>query len=210
MDKIDRLHEALSHPERFEDTELADMMKDSDVKEHYATLCRTQSALSDIPEPDVDSEWESFSASRTRRRNPLTGFLRRNAAACIAVGVVSMAAIAAVVGVNISRQETGEPQTMATEEMIVESRENDTIVVNGGESIEAPSTIIFDNEPLEKIMERIGEYYGCRIEYSPTAPRTLRLYFRWNRAGSVEEIVESLNNFEQVRLTYKDNTIKIN
>lgn len=210
MDKIDRLHEALAHPERFTDSELEEMMRDPEVEEYYSALCKIDTAFSDIPEPDVDAEWDSFARAHTGRKNPFIGFIRRNAAACIAVGVASLAAVAAVVGVNVSRHEAAEHQPVAEEEIFVECCEVDTIVVNDTETVAAPVTIVFDNEPLETIMERIGEYYGCRIDYSPTAPRSLRLYFRWNQASSVEEVVESLNNFEQIRLTYKDNTIKIN
>ena len=69
---------------------------------------------------------------------------------------------------------------------------------------------MFDNEPLKTIAGKIGEYYGYQVEFSNEAAESLRMYFRWDQENTVEEVVERLNNFEQIHIEIKDQTIKIN
>ncbi len=69
--------------------------------------------------------------------------------------------------------------------------------------------IVFDNEPLKTIAGKIAEYYGYQVKFNNEASKSLRLYFRWNQENTVEEVVARLDNFEQIRIEIKDNTIKI-
>ena len=69
--------------------------------------------------------------------------------------------------------------------------------------------MVFDNEPLKTIADKIAEYYGYEVEFNNEASESLRLYFRWNQENTIEEVVERLNNFEQIHIVIKDNTIKI-
>ena len=54
---------------------------------------------------------------------------------------------------------------------------------------------------LEAIAARIAGYYGYRVEFAGEASRSLRLYFRWNQAQTLDEVAESLNNFGQIHIT---------
>ena len=58
-------------------------------------------------------------------------------------------------------------------------------------------------------MKQIGEFYGYKTEFKNDYAKSLRLYFRWNQASTINEIVESLNNFEQIYLIIEGETIKI-
>ena len=58
-------------------------------------------------------------------------------------------------------------------------------------------------------MKQIGDFYGYKTEFNSENVRSLRLYFKWNQASTIQEIVESLNNFEQIHLTIEVETIKI-
>ncbi|MDE5794448.1 MAG: DUF4974 domain-containing protein, partial [Muribaculaceae bacterium] len=72
-----------------------------------------------------------------------------------------------------------------------------------------PEIIVFDNEPLKTIVDKIARYYGCKVEFSNESSESLRLYFRWDQENTIEEVVERLNNFEQIHIVIKDKTIKI-
>lgn len=217
MDKIDKLLDAIEHPERYSDTEIEAMLADSEVRDVYEMLDKTRASLTPIPKPDVDAEWKAFrdthNKTQTAGKFHIFNLFSRNVAASIAIGLVSLAAVAAVVGVsvNYALNKKSEPQIA---KVIVTAKENvatsDTIVVVEEVPDVTPETIVFDNEKLETIINRIAEYYGYREEFSTDAPRSLRLYFRWNQAQAIDEVVESLNNFEQINLTVKDKTIKIN
>lgn len=223
MDKIDRLLDAIEHPDLYSGKEIEAMLSDAEVREVYDLLDKTKSTLTPIPAPDIDAEWDAFRKSHpanfpvsphTPRRGSfrLLNLFTRNIAASIAIGVVSLAAVAAVVGVSVNyviRQKTEPTPTEAIAVVKENVAPDDTIVVAEETSATTPETIIFDNEPLETIATRIAGYYGYNAEFSTDTPKTLRLYFRWNQAQTLDEIVESLNNFEQIHISVKEKTIKI-
>ena len=216
MDKIDKLLDAIEHPERYSDVEMEAMLADSEVKEVYDMLDKTKSSLTPIATPDVDAEWKAFQKTHptVQQRKPFHIFnlFTRNVAASTAIGIASIAAVAAVVGVSVNYALNQKEAANTTETVAVVKENtvvNDTIVSVEETSAVLPETIAFDNEPLVAIVTRIADYYGYKAEFSTDAPKTLRLYYRWNQAQTIEDVVESLNNFEQINLTVKDKTIKI-
>lgn len=217
MDKIDRLLDAIEHPERYSDQELEAMLANPEARDVYDMLDKTKASLAPISTPDIDVEWAAFKNAHSCGRQQHGSFrifslFSRNIAASIAIGVASLAAVATVVGVSVNYALNNKTEEVPVHEVaIVENTTSvptDTIVVEDT-PVAAPETIVFDNEPLETIISHIAEYYGYKAEFSTDAPKTLRLYFRWNQAQTIEEVVESLNNFEQIHLTVKDKTIKI-
>lgn len=216
MDKIDRLLDALEHPDLYSDKDLEAMLADSEVRETYNLIVKTKSALTPIQTPDVDAEWLSFQKSHpaTRQRPTLriSNLFSRNIAASIAICIASLAAVAAVVGVSVNyvlkpRTHTSSDEIVAmAKEAIVST---DTVISVEEAPSAAPETIVFDNEPLETIITRIAEYHDYNVTFSSDTPKSLRLYFRWNQAQSLDDVVESLNNFEQITISVEDKTIKI-
>lgn len=215
MDKIDRLLDAIENPDCYSEKEIKALLSDPEVREVYNLLDKTKATLTPIPAPDVDTEWNTFKNShpaKQHRTYRIFNLFSRNAAASIAIGIASLAAVAAVVGVsvNYALNKNTDNQTV---EIVSYTKEdvasNDTILVIEQAPAVAPETIVFDNELLETIINRIAEYYDYKAEFSTDAPKALRLYFRWNQAQTIHEVVESLNNFEQIHISVKDKTIKI-
>lgn len=212
MDKIDRLLDAVEHPDLYSEKDMEAMLADPEVKEVYDLLGRTKAALAPIPSPDVDAEWKEFERVHRKNSSRILNLFSRNVAASIAIGIASLAAVAAVVGVSVNyalnqKAETPLAETAAIVKETVVS--NDSTVLSDGVPAVVPEIIVFDNEPLKTIADRIAEYYGYKAQFSEEAPKTLRLYFRWNQAQTLDEVVESLNNFEQIHISVKDRTIKI-
>lgn len=212
MDKIDRLLDAMEHPESYSDSEIENMLHDPEVLEVYSLLDRTKSSLTTIDTPDIDAEWKEFERIHNRRRFSILSFLSRNVAASIAIGIVSFAAVATVVGVSVNYV-FDKKADVTVAGIVTETKENaetnDTIAAVGEAPAIVPETVVFNNEPLETIANRIAAYYGCKVVFSSEATRTLRLYFRWNQAQTLDEVVESLNNFEQIHISVTDRTLKI-
>ncbi len=215
MDKIDKLLDALEHTDHYSEKEIEALLSDQEIREVYNLLDKTKTTLTPIPTPDVDAEWCKFSNSHTSKRERtyrIFNLFSRNVAASIAIGIASLAAVAAVVGVSVNYALNNKPDNPIAE-VVQPTKGNiessDTIVVAEEASAVAPETIVFDNEPFETIIQCISEYYGYKAEFSTEASKALRLYFRWNQGLPLDEVVESLNNFEHINLTVKDNTIKI-
>ncbi len=216
MDKIDRLFDAMEHPEHYTSAEIEAMLTDPEVKDVFDLLDKTKASLQMISIPDVEKEWDKFKnnhrLSATLNRQWLTKVLSRNIAASIAIAIASFTAVAAIIGVGMNR--FNHREATATEinavvepEMVVADR--DTFKVVDGENADAVEIIVFENEPLDSIMSRIALHYGYDVVFGNDSSKSLRLYFRWNQSLPVEDIVESLNNFEQIHLTLKDKTINI-
>lgn len=212
MDKIDKLLDVIGHPEHYSDAEIEAMLADPEVAEACEILDKTKASLTSVPTPDVDAEWTAFERTHKKHSFRIINLMSRNAAASVAIGIASLAAVAAVVGVGVNHVLDKKKENPSTEVAAMSKDyavKNDTITVSGEIPEIAPETIVFDNEPLERIVSCIAEYYGHKAEFSTDTPKSLRLHFRWNQAQTLDEVVESLNNFEQIHISVNDNAIKI-
>ncbi len=217
MDKIDRLLDAMEHPDRYTQSEIEKILHDPEVKDVSDLIDKTKSSLMPIVTPDIDVEWKRFEVNHCHSRNDnsnwLERLLSRNAAASIAVGIASFTAVAAIVGIGIHQINNNRTEIIRE----VKPTADKTVVVSRRDSLEtfevkgktAPQTIVFGDETLETILTGIATYYDYKVVFNNDASKSLRLYFRWNQAHTLEETVERLNNFEQINLTIKDKTIKV-
>lgn len=217
MDKIDRLFDAMENPERYTAAEIEEMLQDPEVKEAFDLLDKMKSSLQTIDTPDIEDEWRAFEnnhrQSEKNRLFWLTRFFPKNVAASIAIGIASFTAVAAIVGVGIqhvnnSRPETG-PDVEMTAGACIAASHQDTVRSAETNNEVTPEIVVFDDETLETITNRIANYYGYKVIFNKNAAKSLRLHFRWDQARPIDEIVESLNNFEQITITINDKTIKI-
>ncbi len=216
MDKIDLLLDAIEHLDRYTPTEIEAMLRDPEVKEVFDLLDKTKASLHTLPDPDIETEWRRFEKNHTVSKNThsfwLAGILSRNIAATIAIAIVSVTAVAAIVSIGINqlnqRQKASRPNDVMTEYVEIIAKPDSVISVESSND-KTTEIIVFDNEPLKTIAGKIAEYYGYQVEFNNEASKSLRLYFRWNQENTVEEVVARLDNFEQIHIEIKDNTIKI-
>lgn len=216
MDKIDRLLDAMEHPDSYSPVEIEAMLRDPEVRDMLDLLDKTKSSLQTIVTPDIDDEWKRFEENHRNysgfKRNRFTSLFSRNAAASISIGIASFTAVATIVGVGIHQinysHETKAEEMEVTSESETKATLSDTITPVEEDNVKAFEIVVFDNQPLETILNSIAEYYECNVTFKNEASKSLRLYFRWNKALTVEEVLERLNNFEQIKLTVRDKTIK--
>lgn len=216
MDKIDRLLDAMEHPERYTSPEIENMLRDPEVKDVFDLLDKTKSSLQTIVTPDIEEEWKAFVVNhhneKPARRFGLTDLFSRKAAASIAVCIMSLTAIAAIVEISVHFLDRKESEIITTK-IGTEAKEvtlQPDSVMTFREAVPGSTEIVvFDNELFENIISRIASYYGYDMIYDADKSKSLRLYYRWNQALPIEDIVESLNNFEQIHLTISDRTIRI-
>ena len=216
MDKTERLLDARNNPEKYSSEEIEEIFQDAETKEILDLLDKTKSSLQPISTPDVEEEWNKFRDKNfNKRKSPVLrfpAFFSGKIAASVTVAVISITAVAAIVGISVSSLNDKEnllSEKEVTETIKVIVNQEDSIRVLPGSPTQSFETIIFDNEPLEVIMKQMGDFYGYKIEFNNDNAKSLRLYFRWNQTSAINEIVESLNNFEQIHLTLEGETIKI-
>lgn len=216
-DNIDRLLDALEHPENYSDAEVEQILTDPEAREVYDMLRKTADASAPVSEINLDEEWRRFEAKQPKRRPVILRWLSfmasRNAAAVIIALVGTLAVVAATIGVThyfnankeMAQTEQAEQQKQTA---IADSRvaPTDTIPT---ETTPLPETIVFKGENLGKILADMAGYYGVTVKFNQDAVKSLQLYFEWDQSLPLNEVVEQLNNFEQINITLTDKALTV-
>lgn len=216
-DNIDRLLDALEHPENYSDAEVEQILTDPEAREVYDMLRKTADASAPVSEINLDEEWRRFEAKQPKSRPVILRWLSfmasRNAAAVTIALVGSLAVVAATIGVThyfnankeMAQTEQAEQQKQTA---IADSKvaPTDTIPT---ETTPLPETIVFKGENLGKILADMAGYYGVTIKFNQDAAKSLLLYFEWDQSLPLNEVVEQLNNFEQINITLTDKVLTV-
>ena len=202
-DKIRLLLDMHEHPENYTDEQLASML-DDEMLERLATAKR---AMTDIPEPDVDAEWQRFEQEHFA---PAHNRRWLKVAAMIA-GVLMLSAFtyAAIHAVRAHQPEVQQPMTEQVEgtESPVEasfSTEAEKI-----DSVSQEQPVTFDNVALETIVGDIAARHQMQVEFRNEDARALRFYFVWQSDEDLDATLERLNLFESVNISKEGNTIVV-
>ena len=202
-DKIRLLLDMHEHPENYTDEQLAAML-DDEMQEQLATAKR---AMTDVPEPDVDAEWQRFEQehdvpARNRRWLKVAAMI----AGVLMLSAFTYAAIHAVShSVNDQAKESTEtvapePQTESTVGPRLGVADTATVAVE---------PIVFDNLPLDQMLEQIAPHYGMQVEFRNEDARALRFYFVLQPDEALDAVLERLNLFESVNISKEGNTIVV-
>lgn len=65
-DNIDRLLDALEHPENYSDAEVEQLLTDPEAREVYDMLRKTADASAPVSDINLDDEWRRFEAMQPR------------------------------------------------------------------------------------------------------------------------------------------------
>lgn len=216
-DNIDRLLDALEHPENYSDAEVEQLLTDPEVREVYDMLHKAADASAPVPEINLDEEWRRFEAKQPKRRPIILRWLSfmasRNAAAAVLALVGTLAVVAATIGVThyfnahkeMAQTEQAEPQKQT---VLADSNVAPTDTIPA-ETTPLPETIVFKGENLERILADIAGYYGASVKFNQDAAKSLLLYFEWDQSLPLNEVVEHLNNFEQINITLTDKVLTV-
>ena len=75
------------------------------------------------------------------------------------------------------------------------------------DSVLASRPYIYDDVPLQKILDDVTEVYHISVKYARPAVRNIRLYMQWNSGQELEEVIALMNHFENVQLLLNEDTI---
>ena len=203
-DNIRRLLDMHEHPENYTDEQLAAMLGD-ETQQHLAAAKR---AMTDIPVPDVDAEWERFEQEHLNA--PVKNRRWLKVAAMIA-GVVMLSAFtyAAVQAVRHYHVEKAEE---TTRNVVTTTQAESAVgprlgVADTVEEVVAP--VVYDNQPLGEMLEGIATRYSMQVEFRNEEARALRFYFELHPGEDLSSVVERLNMFERVSVSIEGNTIVV-
>lgn len=205
--KIQLLLDMQENPEQYSEEELKTMLEDDEVCELMESAALLKQAMtwedSEI-NPDVDAEWQRFSASHVSGEKPRRGWLKV-AASIIGVLMVSGIALAAI---HFVRQHTENGIKSPVQEMQVSNAYQPTELADSLSPDTVVSKVVrFDEATLQKILTDMADYYRLRVEWKNEEAKTLRLFYQWDQSLTLSEIIEQLNTFERFGLELNDSTI---
>ncbi len=202
-DKIRLLLDMHDHPENYSDERLAAML-DDEMQEQLATAKR---AMTDIPEPDVDAEWQCFEQQHfapVKNRSWLK-------VAAILLGVIMLSAFT-YAAIHAVRHSTVDKAKEPTEDVVTATQPESTVGPRLGVADTATvvtEPVVFDNQPLDQMLEKIAPHYGMQVEFRNEDVRALRFYFVWQPEDDLDATLERLNLFESVNISKEGNTIGV-
>ena len=202
-DKIRLLLDMHEHPENYTDEQLAAML-DDEMQDQLVTAKR---AMTDIPEPDVDAEWQRFEQAHfapVKNRSWLK-------VAAIFLGVIMLSAFT-YAAIHAVRHSTVDKAKEPTEDVVTATQPESTVGPRLGvadSATVAVEPIVFDNLPLDQMLEKIAPHYGMQVEFRNEDSRALRFYFVWQPDEDLDAALERLNLFESVNISKEGNTIVV-
>lgn len=211
MDKYDLVLDIIEHPEKYTSEQLADIMSESETREIYNLLCKTESAIKDSEEPDISTEWKKFSNSHLAHSRRAFLWLGSRAASIAAIVGTSIVAVAAGIVVTVSvidykSEPIAENTAVAPSDVAVSS---DTIITKCDTVNVSLTPVMFENEPLEKIMNEVAKAYRVEVKFNDVNVASLHLYYKLDPSLTLDEVIEQLNTFEQINIRQNGNTLTI-
>lgn len=219
MDKYELVLDIIEHPENYTSEQLTEILSEPQTREIYNLLVKTRSVVGTYAAPDVDAEWVRFSSEHGERRARRGFFLwtGSRAASIAAIICVSAVAVAAGIAVTFAVSEhraatVAETANVKTETIALAPAAEVTAVKESehGDTIMADMTpVMFENEPLETIMKKIAEAYGVEVKFNNKEAAALHLFYKFDPALPLGEVIEQLNTFEQINITRNGDTLNI-
>ena len=214
MDKYELVLDIIEHPDNYTSEQLQEIMSDSETRKIYILLCKIDSAIKVGSDAgiDVDSEWNSFSKiSNLRCRRPFFRFGSRAASisAIIFTSVVAVAAGIAVTMKVLSREAHPAASEVAERPKATLSATADTIKPPADTVRFALTPVMFEDVPLETIMEKVTAVYDVKVKFNTPEVASLHLYYRLDPTLTLDEVLSQLNTFEQINIRQNGNILNI-
>ena len=206
-DKIRLLLDMHEHSENYSDEQLARLLEDEQLATLWQQLVTAKRAMTDIPEPDVDAEWQRFEQQHFA---PMKHRRWLKVAAMIA-GVLMLSAFtyAAIRATRAHQLEIQQPMTEQVEKTDAPVETSSPTEAERIDSVSTGQPVTFDNVPLETIIGDIASHHQMQVEFRNEDARALRFYFVWQPDEDLNATLERLNLFESVNISKEGNTIVV-
>ncbi|MBQ8047585.1 MAG: DUF4974 domain-containing protein [Prevotella sp.] len=144
-----------------------------------------------LTDEEKEQAWQRFE----RRHWPGRQAFWRNTAALLAA-VLTLSALAWT-AFHLHTHQQNIPETVTVEP------------TNAMPSAAAVEPIVFENAPLETILDTLSRHYGFTVSYRNAGAKARRLYFTWDRTMTEDEAIALFNNFESFSLTLSNDILEV-
>ena len=195
-DRLQRLLEMQEHPERYTEEEIRQLMADEECRLLYEQMVRATDAVF------------AEKAKATPQTHPTTERTRpviyKIAAIFVSLLMLSGIAYAAI---HIVSNVRGDVKSPTQETQITNTGQQDDIDQPAEVTDSIPPTRIFENVPLDEMVNELATYYNKVADIRNAQAHELRLYYKWERKDELESVVNDLNHFDHVNLTLEEDKL---
>lgn len=206
MDNLDKLIEAIEHPENISESDLHELLSDPETRQLYRLMCasRAEGFGNDAPDAaEVDRQWNLFRKER-RRRHAFPWIFSRKTAAVAAVLIASCSII--VVGVSLGNRFVGNAGGQDVDQSAVATGLPKETDIQTHRQVN-DTVIVFEDEKLDRILAEIAPYYNVKVDLKDPSSRGVRLFLKWESTTGLPELIEHLNSFDRINLFLRDDVI---
>ena len=214
MDKSELLLRMLENPEQYSDEQLLELLADEECRELYeamrlsADAFQMEDAKAKIAGGLKDEEWQKFSMphdadmdGRTTRRHYSLSKI-----AALFIGVLMLSGIAYAAYRMALR--AGEDSQKPVQELPMANSPQQVLMEEPTDSVkQAP--IVFENAELQTMLNEMATYYNYKVSFRTEAAKHIRLYFTWDKASKIEDVVATFNKFERIHINIENQTLVV-
>lgn len=214
MDKSELLLRMLENPEQYSDEQLLELLADEECRELYeamrlsADAFQMEDAKAKIAAGLKDEEWQKFSMTydadsdgRTVRRHYSLSKI-----AALFIGVLMLSGIAYAAYRMALR--AGEDSQKPVQELPMANSPQQVLMEEPTDSVkQAP--IVFENAELQTMLNEMATYYNYKVTFRTEAAKHIRLYFTWDKASKIEDVVATFNKFERIHVSIENQTLVV-
>ena len=204
MDKLEILLDMIEHPERYTEQQITDLLADEEMRKHYDVMVRLRGAydVKKVKSERVKSEKYILpeESDTVHERNSHSSFFILHSSfqkiAAVFIVVAFLGGLAWAFVPLLRSHHTAEPtQPTKVSAPSLQGR------AGGG------SSISFSNLRLDSILTIVAAHYECEVCFRDTTAQALRLSTVWDREDSLSVFLETLNEFDGLRLMNERDTI---
>ena len=69
--------------------------------------------------------------------------------------------------------------------------------------------VVFENAELQTMLNEMATYYNYKVTFRTEAAKHIRLYFTWDKASKIEDVVATFNKFERIHINIENQTLVV-
>lgn len=214
MDKSELLLRMLEHPEQYSDEQLLELLADEECRELYeamrlsADAFEVEDAKAKISAGLKDEEWQKFSMTHDEGSDDRT--IRRHFSlskiAALFIGVLMLSGIA-YAAYRIAHRAGEDSQKPVQEQPMADSPQQ-VLIQEPADSIKQ-ALVVFENAELQTMLNEMATYYNYKVSFRTEAAKHIRLYFTWDKASKIEDVVAMFNKFERIHINIENQTLVV-
>ena len=214
MDKSELLLRMLEHPEQYSDEQLLELLADEECRELYeamrlsADAFEVEDAKAKIAAGLKDEEWQKFSMTHDADSDGRT--VRRHYSlskiAALFIGVLMLSGIAYAAYRMALR--AGEDSQKPVQELPMANSPQQVLIEEPADSVKQ-ALVVFENAELQTMLNEMATYYNYKVTFRTEAAKHIRLYFTWDKASKIEDVVATFNKFERIHISIENQTLVV-